>query len=174
MHRLGLFNYVEEITKGSGQITEIDICYVEVGLNFKPSFQFRTPRALSDERPREIFSTACFAEPVTGVEYAFSGRVQPELHGKSSFASTPTVYPGLTYVRSEGAYHIFKLPVEHPGHEFFQGYSGAPIVDMHGNVVALVCRGDVLSNTIRGVSTSRYLFAIEFLCRQSNGSFIET
>jgi hypothetical protein len=80
------------------------------------------------------------------------------------------VYPGLRFIRTEGEFHIFKLPVSHPGHDHFKGCSGAPIVDMNKQVVALVCDGDPATNTIRSVSTSRYKFAIDFICRSTNGA----
>src|SRR3546814_16654161 len=53
------------------------------------------------------------------------------------------VYPGLRYERTEGGYHVFQLPVQHPGHDALQGCSGAPILDMERRVVGLVCSGSI-------------------------------
>ena len=61
--------------------------------------------------------------------------------------------------------HYFSLKGKHPGHEEFEGCSGAPILDGDGNVVALVCGGNTYSNTIRGISLSRMKIPIYALVR---------
>src|SRR3546814_18916949 len=71
------------------------------------------------------------------------------------------VYPGLRYERTEGGYHVFQLPVQHPGHDAFQGCSGAPILDMERRVVGLVCSGSIPDNTISCVSLARYGVALD-------------
>jgi hypothetical protein len=55
----------------------------------------------------------------------------------------------------------FHLPVEHPGHEYFYGCSGAPIIDAEGHVVALVCKGDMETSTVYGISLRRYQVALD-------------
>lgn len=163
-HRLGQFNYVGEMTLGSGGLRYIDFCYVEVAADFEPLYQNHTPRALSDERPRAMFDSSKLGDPQANTEYAFSGRIQPEIHGTSTVVTTSVVYPGLSYLRSDGEFHVFQLPVDHPGHQAFKGCSGAPMLDIDCNVVGLVCDGDIPSNTVRTVSVSRYLFALNCLC----------
>src|SRR3546814_6545958 len=69
--------------------------------------------------------------------------------------------PILRYERTEGGYHVFQLPVQHPGHDAFQGCSGAPILDMERRVVGLVCSGSIPDNTISYVSLARYGVALE-------------
>src|SRR3546814_19908035 len=66
----------------------------------------------------------------------------------SSDVCSSDLYPGLRYERTEGGYHVFQLPVQHPGHDAFQGCSGAPILDMERRVVGLVCSGSIPDNTI--------------------------
>lgn len=163
---LGLFNYVSEIAIGSRIFKEIDFCFTEVSENFLPLFQYHTFQALSDERPRHVFQTDLSALPSDDQIFGFSGKVEPEAHGLNAVITTAVVYPGLRFLRTESEYHVFQLPVPHPGHKLFQGCSGAPIVDMNKNVVALVCDGDSESNTIRGVSLARYKSALEFFCNQ--------
>ena len=55
----------------------------------------------------------------------------PELAGKSLITELRT-YTNLKYMGDEDDYYVFELPFEHPGHEHFQGCSGAPIVDAKG------------------------------------------
>ena len=71
------------------------------------------------------------------------------------------IYDGLKYVGTEDSYYVFELPFEHPGHEFFKGCSGAPILDSRGNIVALVCSGDIDRNAIIGISLNKYKIALD-------------
>ena len=167
------FNYVAEMTRGSGVIKGIDFCYTEVPGDLVSIYQQVTPRGISDEHPRHVFHTDLTATPSPNQIFAFAGEVKPEFHGPSTVATEMHIFPGLRFVRTEGEFHIFKLPVPHPGHEQFQGCSGAPIVDMNKTVVALVCDGDMPTNTIRGVSLARYKFAFDFLCSSSDDTHIE-
>ncbi len=158
------FNYVAEMTRGSSSIRDIDFCYTEVGTDLLPVYQHATPLGgITDERPCHVFASDLTNLPSTDGIYAFAGHVKPFLHGEDALVTEMNVYPGLRYTHSEAEYHVFRLPVPHPGHEQFKGCSGAPIVDRNGNVVALVCNGDASANTIRGVSLARYKFAFDFL-----------
>lgn len=158
------FNYVMEMTRGTGVIREIDFCYTEVPNDLISIYQHVTPRGISDERPRHVFETELTATPDPEQIFAFAGEVKPEYHGPSTVVTEMHVFPGLRYLRTEGEFHVFQLPVPHPGHQQFRGCSGAPIVDMNKSVVALVCDGDIPTNTIRGVSLARYKFAVDFIC----------
>lgn len=162
------FLHLGEIVASSGQLRDVDYAYTEIPSDIQPYFQLVGPRGLISEKiKRHVFVGTDISEPSTDAIYAFSGQVFPELHGSSALVTQPTVYPGLKYISSDGSFHIFKLPVKHPGHESFQGCSGAPIVDMDGKVVALVCRGCEKEDTILGVSVARYKFALDFYVRAS-------
>lgn len=163
------FNYVAEMVCGSGIIRDIDFCFTEVPGDLVSVYQHSKPVGISDERRRHVFRSDLSDKPDSKQIFAFSGQVKPELHGVSALVTEMNVYPGLRFVRTEGEYHMFELPVPHPGHEAFRGCSGAPIVDMNRNVVALVCDGDVNTNTVRGVSIARYKFALDFICQAQSG-----
>ena len=169
VYKLNHFSYIGELNIKSGKMEHIDYAYAEIATDVHPVFQTLTPRGPASEKmPRHIFTEEDIVEPSVNSVYAFSGQVFPERHGESAFVTQPTVYPGLKFLRSEGSFHIFKLPVEHPGHDSFQGCSGAPIVDLKGKIVALVCKGFEEDNTIYGVSLSRYKFSLEFHCSEIN------
>lgn len=166
-YRLGQFVYLREMTMGVPELDDVDFCAVEVGPSFAPLYQLHTPRALSDEQPRHIFQSDLNDQPDTEQVYAFSGRIQPEQHGADAVVTTTAVYPGLKYIHTDGALHVFRLPVPHPGHDAFRGCSGAPIVGRDKRVVALLCDGDASANTVRGVSIQRGRAVLEFLCRHT-------
>ena len=73
------------------------------------------------------------------------------------------VYEGLSYLRSEDDYHVFELPMSHPGHEFFKGASGAPVIDDLGQVVALVCAGCIDTDEIWAISLARFRTVLDIL-----------
>jgi hypothetical protein len=169
LYRPNHFNYMGEMKLGSASVRHIDFCYTEVPVDFLSHYQHIVPSGdILDERIRHVFATELNDTPSTESVYAFSGQVLPDRIENTALCTTMSVYPGLRYLNQEGEYYVFKLPVNHPGHEHFQGCSGAPIVDHNQNVVALVCDGDETNNTIRGVSLSRYKIAFDILCENLN------
>lgn len=158
------FSYMAEMEKGSGILSDVDFCFAEVAADLVSTYVHRTPRSVSDVRPRHIFRIEELVDPSPTAIYAFAGEVKPEMHGPNSFATEMNVYPNLRFLRSDGAFHVFQLPVDHPGHKSFRGCSGAPIVDMERRVVALVSDGDETEGTIRGVAISRAVTALNWYC----------
>lgn len=163
------FNYVGEIIRGSGSLRPIDFCYTEVPHDLVSTYRHATPRATMDERPRHVFATDLTDVPSAAQIYAFAGQTKAELHGSTALVGDMIVWPGLRYLHSEGEFHIFQLPVKHPGHQEFKGCSGAPIVDVNRTLVAIVCGGDTATNTIRGISVARYKFALDFVVGPADG-----
>lgn len=164
VYRPNSFNYMAEMTLGSSSIRDIDFCYTEIPADLVWYWQTIAPSGETfDERVRHVFCSELDEEPHRDHVYAFSGHVLPQIVRDVGFCTEARVYPGLRYQGRDGECHIFDLPVGHPGHSSFKGCSGAPIVDMKKNVVALVCSGDESDNTIRGVSIRRYKIAFDIL-----------
>ncbi len=157
IYKPNYFNYLAEVRLSDESIKHIDFCYAEVPKDIVAYYQHIniTGKTLS-KVPRHIFSTRLELTPTREQIYAFSGQIFPEKVENHTLCTEVHVYPGMKYIGDDGEFHLFKLPVEHPGNEFFQGCSGAPIVDMDKNVVALVCSGDVDRNIIYGISVARY------------------
>jgi hypothetical protein len=165
VYRPNSFNYMAEMTVGSSSIRHIDFCYTEVPRDLVSYHQnIAASGETFDERIRHVFYSKLDEEPNPDRVYAFSGHVFPNIVKDVGFYAEPRVYPGLRYYGRDGEYCIFRLPVDHPGHNSFRGCSGAPIVDMNRNVVALVCCGNESGHTIRGVSVPRYKIAFDILC----------
>jgi hypothetical protein len=164
MYWLNTFLYMTERQKETGAMEYLDFCFAEVAADVQSIYAHRTPHSVSDVRPRHIFGVVNFAEPTPRGVYAFSGQTKPEMHDSNTVATEMDVYPGLTFVRSEGPNHIFQLPVDHPGHDSFRGCSGSPIIDMDRRVIALVTGGDKESGTITGVAISRARVALDWYC----------
>lgn len=164
------FLYMGEMQKGSAVLRELDFCFAEIANDVQSIYAHRTPISVSDERPRHVFSASEFSEPSAVGMYAFAGEVKPEIHGAFGVVTEMNVYPGLRFIRQEGRYLLFKLPVEHPGHVFFRGCSGAPIVDMDRKVVALVCNGNDSSGEIRGIAISAAVRGLQWYCDMRNAA----
>ena len=167
IYRPACFLYLGEMKRGTGEISDVDYTYAEVATDLESTFQHLTPLGpKSEKRCRHVFDLAAVGDPDPKEMYAFSGEIHPEMHDSLALVTQPTVYPGLRYIKRDGPFYQFKLPVLHPGHDFFHGCSGAPIVDTHGRLVALVSNGDIPENVIYGIALSRYRFALDFYCNE--------
>lgn len=162
-YRPNFFSYVGKVREATGEFRLLDLCAAQVSPELETWYEFRTPRGLFNKRPHHIFNTNSISSPKTEQLYAFSGQVRTEKHGAHVLVSETAVYPGLIYSHSEEDIHHFKLPVPHPGHDAFHGCSGAPIVDMDRNVVALVVGGDKSNNMVNGIALNKVLPNLEFL-----------
>lgn len=164
------FAYPGEFTRSTKAMRGLDLCVTEVPHDLESQYEYRTPRGLFDQRPHHVFQPDLTLTPNPQDLFAFSGRVRTETHGANCFVSEMVVYPGLRLLRTEEEFHIFALPVAHPGHDAFQGCSGSPIVDRDKQVVALVVDGDIPTNTIRGISLGRCIPVLNFLCGGDRGT----
>ena len=166
-YRPARFCYLAGINLSAGEIANFDYAYAEVPIDLQPTFQLLTPfGAMSAKHCRHVFDLAAVAEPDGSQHYAFAGEIHPERHEPLGFVTEVGVYPGLRFIHTIETFHQFRLPVEHPGHDFFRGCSGAPIVDTSRRLVALVSSGNFDQNTVYGVPLSRYRFALDFYCNQ--------
>lgn len=109
------------------------------------------------EAPRTIFKLTFNEQPILGERYGFSGHTQleelphPTNSNLSVLCATQTILGDLFYTETKDDMHYFKLPGKHPGHIYFEGCSGAPIINERGQPVALVVGGDIEEDIIWGV-----------------------
>ena len=157
------FNFLAEMRLGSSVINNIDFAYTEVPNDMISYFQDLKPTGeCVEEFGRTIFPPDFTITPSADEIYGFSGEVLPDfVDDFNALVVEHRTYPGLKFQRTEAHYCYFKLPVPHPGHEHFQGCSGAPIIDTNGNVVALVCGGSTETNEVWGVNLNRYKMALD-------------
>jgi hypothetical protein len=161
------FIHVGEGRRSNPSLRLLDLCVAQVAPDLETWYEHRTPRGLFDKRLHHVFDVATLAVPERDQIYGFSGRVRTEMHAPQTFASEMTVFPGLSYLRTEAEEHIFSLPVSHPGHEAFRGSSGSPMCDFSRRLVSIVVGGNVETDTVRSVEIQRVLPALQFLDTQS-------
>ncbi len=161
------FIYPGEMNRRTGEIADVDYTFAEVPIDLESTFQHLIPFGpKSEKQRRHVFDLATVGEPNANEIYAFSGEIHPEMHASVGLVTEPTVYPGLLYIKNGSPFYQFRLPVPHPGDDFFRGCSGAPIVDTNRRLVALVSSGSKPENVIYGIALSRYRFALDFYCNK--------
>lgn len=158
---LGPMNFLKLFSIKTNTARDIDLSHVEIPMDIEPVSQEIDAKTGSviNEKKRLISNIDFNITPDQNELYGFSGQIMPQLASNSLITELRT-YTNLKYIGDEDDYYVFELPFEHPGHKHFQGCSGAPIVDTKGNVVALVCRGDISTNLIYGISLKKYEVAI--------------
>lgn len=161
------FIHVGEGRRSTASLRLLDMCVAEVAADLETWYEFRTPRGLFDKRPHHVFDLAALAAPEQDQIYGFSGRVRTEMHAPHAFAAEMTVFPGLSYLRTEAEEHVFSLPVSHPGHKAFHGSSGSPMCDFSRRLVSIVVGGNRDDSSVRGVAIQRILPALQFLAAET-------
>jgi hypothetical protein len=160
LRSLGTMNFLVKGTLGGTSLEDVDFSYVEVPGDLQPWRQkVLSATDARDDAPVTVHEFNFGAKLSADRRYGFCGAVLPSLEkhtaGTFLFADLK-VYEGLSYLQSEGDYHVFKLPMAHPGHEYFKGASGAPVIDDEGHVIALVCSGRRDTDEIWAISVARY------------------
>jgi hypothetical protein len=91
-------------------------------------------------------------------QFHFTGAVKTSEYANLYNTSRPvidselTTYCDLTFSRRTHEVLSFKLPFKHPGHEWFKGCSGAPLLDSSGGLVGIVTSGNLETDEIHCVS----------------------
>lgn len=157
LHKLGLFGCVKAINLDNDTITELDFSYISINRNIKSYYQIVNEK---NELLENIERTELVLNPNTEstkeLEYGFAGFSEFEIN-KNIIDYKLKVITGLKLENVIGDFYKFKLPFKHPGHTFFKGISGAPILDNQGNLVALLSRGDEKpSEFIYGFAINKY------------------
>lgn len=173
LHRLGAMNFLAKATLTSPVLEDVDFSYVEIPGTTAPYRQeIEAPtNRIKAEAPITVHTLTFSETPDPDDIFGFCGMVmaQREEHfGQQYFSGELRPYVGLKFLRTEGDYHVFKLPFKHPGHVHFRGCSGAPIVNGSGTPVALVCGGSEEHDEIWGISLTRYKVAIDITLDSAN------
>lgn len=113
-----------------------------------------------NQKARKVLTIDFSIIPDADRRYGFFGQTEFSQNGFMLHSNSKLV-TDLRFVGAEGHYYKFKLPIEHPGHHYFRGASGAPIIDDNGNVVALVCHGEKDGDFIYGIALKHFKHAID-------------
>ncbi len=167
-YKLGTMNFLARGSLAQPGLTKIDLSYVEVPpsvIAHRQEIEMATG-AVKSESPITVHTLSWADEPQHDETYGFCGMVMPvrEAHfGQTFHTGVLRISSGLTFLRTEGDYHYFRLPSQHPGHEHFEGCSGAPVLSNTGKIVGLLCGGCESTNEVWAISFQSYKLAIDIL-----------
>jgi len=158
---IGPMNFLREGNIKTKEIKDIDFAYATVPGDLTPLWQEIEPNeSIKNETPRLVCSVEFDIFPDTLKKYGFSGRTQTRIENWFLIPKI-LIIMDMLYEQTDGEYYIFKLPQKHPGHKYFKGCSGAPIIDSDGKVVALVHGGLRKDSTIFGIPLKKYKIALD-------------
>ena len=174
LRRLGAMNFFAIGNLGASKLKRVDLSFVEIDSSVTAYRQEIDPtnNSIKSEAPITVHALTLDEKPHANDTFGFCGMVfatGEEHFGQRYFSGEIRTYSGLSFLRTEGGYHVFKLPFEHPGHEHFKGCSGAPIINSAGIPVALVCEGRVEHDEIWGISLTAYKVPIELTLGVTGG-----
>ncbi|MEA9566257.1 hypothetical protein [Xanthomonas sp. WHRI 8932A] len=161
-------NFLAKATLASPKLRDVDFSYVELPQDivaYRQEIEVPTNK-IKAEAHITVHALTLVEVPSADDTFGFCGMVLPaqEKHfGQLYFSGEVRIYEGLSFIRTEGDYHVFKLPFKHPGHLHFKGCSGAPIINGAGVPVALVCEGREEQDEIWGISLAAYKVAVDIL-----------
>ncbi len=161
LQELGLMGATVEANLNSDDINRVDFSYASLPNDIKTYHQVIDEETNQIyEHERLIIDFDFSIEPSTDKKYSFFGQTEFKKNGRLIIPISKLIM-NLEYLEQKDQYYIFKLPYNHPGHEYFRGTSGAPVLDNDGNLVSLVCKGDVDKDYIYGIKLNKYKSLID-------------
>ncbi len=159
-YQFGAPTTVKRLSLSNARKVSLDFFAVPIPDEVTPIHQeVRGIHAIIDGAAKRVFEFDEITEPSSSEEYAFFGLTQG-LQAGVLFECVPIHVSRLKFCGENQRSLIFELPYAHPGHDFFKGCSGAPIVDSRGRLVSLVQSGSLRSNRVLGYPLSKYAAAI--------------
>lgn len=166
-YALGAMHFLAKASLSGCRLKDIDFSYVEVPTSICAYRQeVSTPTSVKTEHLITVHKPSLEDVPVPTESYGFCGMVLPthENHfGQFCVGGEIRVYSGLSFVRSEGEYDVYRLPFKHPGHDHFRGCSGSPVLSSSGAMVGLVCKGFEETDELYALSLRQQKLPIDIL-----------
>lgn len=161
LYNIGAMTFLTLGNISTDKIKDVDFSFATVPNDLQPLYQeINETGEIINQIPREILHVNFDIEPSTNKKYGFFGQSNFSIDNSYLHSQSKLVLD-LKYVGLDEDYYKFKLPAKHPGHDYFRGSSGAPILDTDGNAIALVCYGDDKEDLIFGVALKKYKSAID-------------
>jgi hypothetical protein len=170
LYPLSGFSFLKSINIKTLKIDDVDFAFrklTEKEQSYLPlKFQeISLDGKINNSVDKHIVETNLNVKPTDNHIYGFAGLVQGkymENEGQITLQQSYTIETDLIYNSElDNGIYVFTLNKTHPGHEYYQGCSGAPIIDKEGNIVSLLIGGDIEKNEIYGINLNTYKIAIE-------------
>ena len=152
LYQIGPMMFVRQMDLGTGDSKRLDFCYAIVPSDLTSVYQAVTMTGVvTDSAQRPLCDIDFDRVPDNSRKHGFSGLTGAKLDHGFYLRGEFRLELDLTYAGTEDEYFVFKLAHPHPGHEYYEGCSGAPIIDSDGKTVALVCGGCEGRSLIYGI-----------------------
>ncbi len=161
LKKLGLMGSAVEFSTDNSDINRIDFSFTTLPDNIKTYHQL-VDNDLNQiyEHERIIVDINFELKPSIDRQYSFFGQTEIKTNGKYIIPVSKLTLD-MKFIYEDKQFYHFKLPFKHPGHTYFKGTSGAPILDNEGNLVSLVCKGDIDTDIIYGLKLNKYKSLID-------------
>jgi hypothetical protein len=160
---LGDFTYQCFINTKTGKRKDIEFAFAKIPYKYDYFYQEISPIGIVNRSKRiKKFKLHQIKEPSVNNNYGFAGHTQPSIIDNYAFQTHFIHHLDYKYNKTEGWAYIFEPPIEHPGHKYYKGYSGAPIVDENNNIVSLVICEDIGKNEIYGIDFEKAMIGFKF------------
>ncbi len=158
---LGLMGTAVEANIDSDEIKRIDFSYATLPDNIKTYHQvIDTETNQIYEHERMTVDINFDLKPSIQRKYSFFGQTEFKQNGRIIIPVGKLIM-NMEFIEETEQLYVFKLPYKHPGHIYFKGSSGAPILDDEGNIISLVRGGEIANDLIYGVKLSKYKSLID-------------
>jgi len=135
---------------------DIEFAFAKIPIKLDYFYQeIKPPSTINVSKKIRKYKLEQIKQPSTKNIYGFAGHTQHNIVDNYAIQSVFMTHFDYKYKKTEGWTHIFEPPVNHPGHEYYQGCSGAPIIDEENNIVSLVVWGDIEKNEIYGIDLEK-------------------
>jgi hypothetical protein len=152
LYQIGPMMFVRQMDLDTGDSKRLDFCYAIVPKDLTSVYQAVTMSGVVMESAQRLLCDISFQKSLDGSrKYGFSGLVGVKRVHDFYLRGELKLELDLAYAGMEDEYFIFELAHPHPGRGYYEGCSGAPIIDSDGKTVALVCGGCVAKNLIYGI-----------------------
>jgi len=148
---------------GNGSLAIVDFSFQEIPCDVESYFQdIKETRQILDSIKRsEFMNIDYYIEPNAEDTYGFSGNILSEYAPNDYLECQIPTYTNLKYSQSIDGFDYYRLPFAHPGHHFFEGCSGAPLMNQDLKVVGLISGWNPsYSDSIRVTPLRNYVIGV--------------
>lgn len=162
LYRLGAMGFLRAGNIQTGKVHDVDFAYKQVPDDLQPKYQKVSPRGeIQHQAARLDVNSELQTQPKSDLVFGFCGQANVQKVGTWGLSADQPMEVGMRFLTTGGDMHVFKLSHDHPGHDYYRGCSGAPILDSNGDLVALVIAGRIEDSLIFGIDLQRYRAALE-------------
>jgi len=132
-----------------------DLEFAFTKIPFKKDYVYQEinpPNNISISKVRNKYKLQQIKLPDIKNIYGFSGHTDHIIVENFAITSKLMYHLDYKFLETREWLHVFKPPINHPGHIYYKGCSGAPIIDKNNNIVSLLICGDIERNEIYGVN----------------------